>query len=195
MWRGKGDWIRVMVVTNVLQYSAVKKIITLHSQWSIPRYDGRTDPQGLAESIGHASRDVQRLAVNLVCPPCVVPDGRHGLRHIQAQTVRVQNAAFQRLDGCEFLCVPLDQTRQFVEQRGALGPRGGFPCGEGGRRCLDCAVDVLRAGCGDVCEGLTGGGILDGQSGIVGRGGEFVVDEEGGWDCRKSVSGMSRMRS
>lgn len=125
--------------------------------------------------------DVERLALDLVGPPAVVPDAADdgadvAPRHVDGLAI------VERLDGGELLRVGLDEVGELQQQATALAGGGGPPGAlEGLAGGGDGRVDVLLGGLADGADDLLVGGVDDLELLLVGALNELVVDEAA--DC------------
>lgn len=124
--------------------------------------------------------NVERLALDLVGPPAVVPDAPGDgadvpPRHADGLSV------VERLNGGELLRVGLDEVGELQEQAAALAGGGGPPGAlEGLAGGGDGGIDILLGGLADGADDLLGGGVDDLELLLVGALDELVVDEAGG---------------
>jgi hypothetical protein len=101
-------------------------------QWGIPRDNSRADTKWLAEGVPHASRDLERLPVDLVGPAGVVPQVCNCLGDIHSHAVGVEDSCIDSLETGELLGIAFDQVGELKEESAALWAGGGPPGLEAG---------------------------------------------------------------
>jgi hypothetical protein len=101
-------------------------------QRGIPRDNSRADTKWLAEGVPHASRDLERLPVDLVGPAGVVPQVCNCLGDIHSHAVGVEDSCIDSLETGELLGIAFDQVGELKEESAALWAGGGPPGLEAG---------------------------------------------------------------